>query len=64
MREQDERLLAWIPTAPELSNNLVMTATMLKWREQRASQQRRRPWLLLGVALVGAIGYALGRSRR
>jgi hypothetical protein len=64
MREDDERLLAWIPTAPDLSNNLVMTTMTLEWDKARARRRRRRPWLLLGVALIGVIGYALGRSSR
>lgn len=64
MREDDERLLAWIPTAPDLSNNLVMTTMTLEWKKARARRRRRRPWLLLGVALTDLIGYALGRSSR
>lgn len=61
-REHDERLLAWIPTVPDLSNTLVMTTMSLEWDKERARARRRRRWLLLGGTLVGVCGWALGRS--
>jgi hypothetical protein len=61
-RERYERALAWIPTDPELSNTLIMVAMSLEWQDQRERARRRRRWLLLGGAVVGIGGWALGRS--
>jgi hypothetical protein len=61
-RERSERLQAWIPTAPELSNDLVMLTTSIEGDQQRAQQRRVRQWILLALTLAGIGGWALGRT--
>jgi hypothetical protein len=60
-RERSERLLAWIPTAPELSNDLVMLITSIEREAHRAHQRRAQGWMLLSLPLAGIGGWALGR---
>ena len=64
MRERYERVLAWIPTAPDLSNSLVMTASLVKWDEQDARPQRRRPLLFAWFAMIRVVAFVLARFRR
>jgi hypothetical protein len=60
--ERSERLQAWIPTAPELSNDLVMLITSIEGEQQRAQLRRAQGRMLLALTVVGVGGWALGRT--
>jgi hypothetical protein len=65
-RERRERLQAWIPTEPELSNTMVMLVSVIEGdqqrEQQRAQQRRARRWRVLALIVVGLGGWALGRT--
>jgi hypothetical protein len=64
LRERYQRVLAWISTAPQLSNDLVMATSFVVDDERRALPRGVRLWIALAGALAAISNVLRPKERR